>query len=468
MEIAIIIISVVLGLAAIGFIVFLILKQKSAYKPEEQAEEPKKVVYTPKEKPVRTVLTKEQKEEKKQNEHKSKTRRLSELGLKRSHEVNIEEDPNGIEVVGIVYNEKSRVYLFNPKENKLNVGDVVTVLDQSNTKRTVPVVLSNTKVNDEIIIKPFKDILEVVYKTDKKASDYKVEEKKETVTEDNPVEEPVEEAKEEKEPEPEEEVKEAEPEVVEEKAEEPVEEIPVEGPKVEEEPQEAEEPAETEKEVQEEPEEEDQDDSEDEALEQEEEETTDTSESQTSGSVSVEYDEVTKQYKIIKIKRTYECKLSLLSEEVKEYYDNVRNKLLSYDIKYSKTKTCEKFRFNKENIAILKVVGKQVGLYLALDPKELEESKYKGKDLSEKATYKATPFQYKFKTARKAQWANELVEMLAGKLNLEGNPKYKEEAFAKTYKAMTEEELIAKGYMTKTETITNEPPKGFHKVVEIK
>lgn len=490
MEVAIIVITVVLALAAIGFIAFIIYKNVNARK-EKKKEEPKKFVYTPKEKPVKPILTKEQKEEKKQNEHKSRTKKLSELGLKKANEFKLEENPNGVEVVGIIYNEKSRVYLFNPKEYKLNAGDVVVVLDQSNTKRTVPVVVPNTKVSEGIIVQPFKDILEVVYQTNEQpapaveettAEEPAEEETKEEtpVVEEEPVEEKVEE------PQEEEKAEESAEEPVQEEtpAEEPAEEVkeePVAEPEhvVEEEPQKedepqpeeapAEEPTSVVEETQaEEPEEEADDEDESEDDDSDEDTSDDKSEASGTGSVSVEYDEALKQYKVIKIKRTYECKISMLQDDVKEYYDNVRNKLLSYNVKYSKTKSCEKFRFNKNNIAILKIAGKQVAIYLALDPKELAESKYKGKDVSEKKAYASTPFQYKFKTARKTQWAIELVEMLASKLQLEANPKFKEEAYAKNYPYMTDEELIEKGYMTKTETITNEPPKGFHKVEEIK
>lgn len=490
MEIAVIIITSLLAVGLIAFIVLLILHRRK-YKEAKKAEENKPKPAPKKEKPVKVELTLEQKEEKKKKEHSSKVSRLSEMGLRRSNEFNIEENPSGVEAVGIVYNEKSRMYLFNPKEFKLNAGDVVIVLDQTDVKRTVPVVMGNKKVNEGIIVQPFKDILEVVYQTNEKASDYKTEEVK-------PVEEEAEQAKEVQEEQPVEENIEEIP--VEESLEEVQEEQPVEEPQEEvveespaEEPQEeekTEEPApEPQEEVQEEKEPEpqpepeaepepvveepadeeddDTDDSEDEALESDDESNDDSSQ-QATGNVSVEFDATTKQYRVIRIKRTYECKLSTLQDDVKEYYDNVRNKLLSYKVKYSKTKTSEKFRFNKENIAILKVVGKQVGLYLALDPKELENSKYKGKDLSEKKSYSATPFQYKFKTNRKAVWAIELVEMLANKYNLELNEKHKDEEFAKAFPQMTEEELIAKGYMTKTETITNEPPKGFVKVVEEK
>ena len=498
MEVAIIVISVVLGLAALGFIAFIIYKNVSA-KKEDKKEEPKKFVFTPKEKPVKPVLTPEQKEEKKQNEHKSKTRKLSDLGLRKANEFKLEEDPNGVEVVGIIYSEKSRVYLFNPLDYKLSAGDVVVVLDQSNTKRTVPVVVPNTKVNEEIIVQPFKDILEVVYQTNEKPApapvveepkeetpvEEPVEEKAEEVVEEAPVEEPVQEESAQEKAQPEEqpeEVKEepvAEPEpepVVEETKEEESQEEPqpVEEPKeeepVQEEPvQEEEKAEESAPVVAEEPQEEEAEDENDSDEDESDEETADDkSEGASAGSVSVEYDEALKQYRVIKIKRTYECKIAMLADDVKEYYDNVRNKLLSYNVKYSKTKSCEKFRFNKNNVAILKVAGKQACVYLALDPNELAESKYKGKDVSEKKAYASTPFQYKFKTGRKAIWAAELVDMLATKLGLEANPKFKEEAYAKNYPHMTDEELIEKGYMTKTETITNEPPKGFHKVEEIK
>ncbi len=494
MEIAIIIISSLLAVGLIVFIVLLILHRRK-YKEAKKVEENKPKPAPKKEKPVKVELTPEQKEEKKKKEHSSKVSRLSEMGLRRSNEFNTEEDSSGVEAVGIVYNEKSRMYLFNPKEFKLNAGDVVIVLDQTDVKRTVPVVMGNKKVNEGIIVQPFKDILEVVYQTNEKASDYKTEEVKPVEEEAEPAEEvqeeetepveeniekaPVEEPTQEK---PVEEAPADEPqeEPTEEPQEEVVEEAPAQEPqeedKTEEPVEEAQEEVQEEKEPEPQPEpepepadeeEDDTDDSADEA-EESDDESTDDSSQQATGNVSVEFDATTKQYRVIRIKRTYECKLSALQDDVKEYYDNVRNKLLSYKVKYSKTKTSEKFRFNKENIAILKVVGKQVGLYLALDPKELENSKYKGKDLSEKKSYSATPFQYKFKTNRKAVWAIELVEMLANKYNLELNEKHKDEEFAKAFPQMTEEELIAKGYMTKTETITNEPPKGFLKVVEEK
>ena len=80
------------------------------------------------------------------------------MGIAKASEVSVNEDSNGTLVVGIVFNEKSKVYLFNPKDFKLNIGDVVVVKDLSDTRRTVPVVLGNTYVRSEDIVQPYLGI----------------------------------------------------------------------------------------------------------------------------------------------------------------------------------------------------------------------------------------------------------------------------------------------------------------------
>ena len=198
------------------------------------------------------------------------------------------------------------------------------------------------------------------------------------------------------------------------------------------------------------------------------EETSDNKEALVSKDDVVEFDEATKKYKVTKIKKTYEAKMCSLSDEVKELYSDVKNALLSYGLQLTSTKTAEKFRIKRNYYAQLKICGKQIRLYLALDSKEYAESKYKGKDLSDKKAYVATPFLYKFKTARKAKWALELVDALALKESLTKLDNYEPKNFKNDYPNLTEEELIEKGYIVKTVTITDKAPKGFHKVEEIK
>ncbi|MBQ9519948.1 MAG: hypothetical protein IJR67_00535 [Acholeplasmatales bacterium] len=483
--------SIVIIAVTVGVIIYFVGKARKK-RAEEEAKNKKTYVYTPK--PKKPQITEEERKEKKANAHNRKLLELSNLGKIESSKYKVESNGGDIEAVGIIYNKNSKSYLFNPNGLKLNVGDVVKVKDQNDNIRTVVVVIANQLFKDEDIVKPFKEILEVVYKAD--SSKVVVEEKKL-----EPVEEPKEEAKPE-EINPEEEVQE-EPVVEESEAIKPQEEEKVEEaqaeprPEVKEEPQpeetqpveevkeeakpeeeaspvEKEKPAEP---VQEEPQEEDKpeeseadeeaedDDSDDDS--DEEESPKEETQSQSNASSEVEYDEATKQYKITKIKKTYECKLCQLPDDSKNAYDLIKNQLLSYGLKLSKTKSAEKFKVKKDVLAVVKVSGKQIALYLALEPAKFEGSKYKGKDMSEKKAYEKTPFLYKAKTERKTKWALELIDELAKAKELTKNPDYKNEDFKKDIPAYTEEELIEKGYMTKTVTISNEAPNGFHKVEEI-
>ena len=147
------------------------------------------------------------------------------MGKEVSLNVNVEEDKSGRLAVGIVYNEKSKVYMFGPKDFNLNVGDVVTVKDASDVLRTVPVVMPNKMISNSLIVEPFKDIEDVLYRADGTMPQKKeepapepVEEVKEEVVEETPVEEPVQEEAPVEEPVQEEPVQEEAP------AEEPVEE----------------------------------------------------------------------------------------------------------------------------------------------------------------------------------------------------------------------------------------------------
>ena len=321
--------SIVIIAVTVGVIIYFVGKARKK-RAEEEAKNKKTYVYTPK--PKKPQITEEERKEKKANAHNRKLLELSNLGKIESSKYKVESNGGDIEAVGIIYNKNSKSYLFNPNGLKLNVGDVVKVKDQNDNIRTVVVVIANQLFKDEDIVKPFKEILEVVYKAD--SSKVVVEEKKL-----EPVEEPKEEAKPE-EINPEEEVQE-EPVVEESEAIKPQEEEKVEEaqaeprPEVKEEPQpeetqpveevkeeakpeeeaspvEKEKPAEP---VQEEPQEEDKpeeseadeeaedDDSDDDS--DEEESPKEETQSQSNASSEVEYDEATKQYKITKIKKTY-------------------------------------------------------------------------------------------------------------------------------------------------------------------
>ena len=503
--------SIVIIAVTAGVIIYFVGKARKK-REEEEAKNKKTYVYTPK--PKKPQITEEERKEKKANARNKKLYELSIRGKAQAHRFKLESNDGDIEAVGIIYNKNGKAYLFNPNGLKLKVGDVVKVKDQNDNIRTVVVVIANHLFKDEDIVKPFKEILELVYEADNTVvlvgpQEATEEELREIEENERSYEEYLERQQAEIERQEQEALK---------SQEEADEEAPVGEEedsslgdfisdenavnpyentakmKLREETDKAlselteteerelrsrfgltDEPQRTiEEEKVEEAQVEPQPEADEEALDDdsdddsdEEESPKEETQSQADASSEVEYDEATKQYKITKIKKTYECKLCQLPDDSKNAYDLIKNQLLSYGLKLSKTKSAEKFKVKKDVLAVVKVSGKQIALYLALEPAKFEGSKYKGKDMSEKKAYEKTPFLYKAKTERKTKWALELIDELAKAKELTKNPDYKNEDFKKDIPAYTEEELIEKGYMTKTVTISNEAPNGFHKVEEI-
>ena len=166
-----VIIGVVIIVSAVAiFIVNYYTKRK---KDEEKADA--KSTKPGKEEPVKVseeekkAIKEEKAKAREENEKHEANRRikaLSELAIERRNDYFVAEDPNGVEAVGIIFNKKSKVYMFGPKGYKLNVGDVVIVKDFSGVERQVPVVVPNRMVNEVDLVQPFKDIEAIVYQTD--------------------------------------------------------------------------------------------------------------------------------------------------------------------------------------------------------------------------------------------------------------------------------------------------------------
>ena len=87
---------------------------------------------------------------------------FTKLAFAEYHKFNLEEDPNGIEVVGVIFDKKSKLYLFDPKGEKFKVGDVVEIRNYQDILRKVAVVVPNIKVSESRIQKPFRPIENVV------------------------------------------------------------------------------------------------------------------------------------------------------------------------------------------------------------------------------------------------------------------------------------------------------------------
>ncbi len=112
-----------------------------------------------------------------------------------------------------------------------------------------------------------------------------------------------------------------------------------------------------------------------------------------------------------RIRLTFEEKTTLASNEVKNYYNEVKNYLLMYRAHARLSKKCESFRY-KGLLAKVAFAGKTLKVNLAIDPKTLEGTKYHFKDRSDKKQYQLVPTQIKIKSDRGLKYFKELVDMM--------------------------------------------------------
>lgn len=112
-----------------------------------------------------------------------------------------------------------------------------------------------------------------------------------------------------------------------------------------------------------------------------------------------------------RIRLTFEEKTTLASDEVKNYYNEVKNYLIMYRAHARLSKKCESFRY-KGLLAKVAFAGKTLKVNLAIDPKTLEGTKYHFKDRSDKKQYQLVPTQIKIKSDRGLKYFKELVDLM--------------------------------------------------------
>jgi len=134
------------------------------------------------------------------------------------------------------------------------------------------------------------------------------------------------------------------------------------------------------------------------------------------------------RYIIIKYNKSFTAKLIQSDAEVKNYYSAIKNELLSYTgIKTRMSWKGESFYSGRQTYAKLCIRGKCVCLFLALNPKNYEDTKYKVDDMTEIAAYEKIPCLYRIKNDRRLKFSAELIE--SAMQGREKNPDYAETGF---------------------------------------
>ncbi len=150
------------------------------------------------------------------------------------------------------------------------------------------------------------------------------------------------------------------------------------------------------------------------------------------------------RYIIIKYNKSHTAKLIQSADGVKNYYSQIKNELMSYKGVRSRISwKYESFSVGRATVAKLAVRGKNLSLFLALDPKNYVDTKYIIDDKSEVAAYEKTPLLYRIKNDRRLNYSKELIAVA-----MDGREKtedYKETDYAKEYPYEKIEPLIERG-----------------------
>ncbi len=151
----------------------------------------------------------------------------------------------------------------------------------------------------------------------------------------------------------------------------------------------------------------------------------------------------------IRYDKSFTARLIQSSEKNKDYYTQIKNELIAYGAKPRISWRQESFRVGRKTVAMMRMRGKTLYLYLALNPADYVGSKYLINDVSEKNKYRDIPCLYRIKNDRRCRYAKELIAAL-------GLERTETEAvnFGADYPYEETEPLVLRGLIKLVETTT--------------
>ena len=157
----------------------------------------------------------------------------------------------------------------------------------------------------------------------------------------------------------------------------------------------------------------------------------------------------------IRFVKSFTAKLVQSPEETKKYYEELKNEVLSYKKTTSRISWhYDSINFGRNQVLKFAIRGKTLGVYLPLNAKEYEDSKYKVEAVESKK-YEEVPCLYRIKNDRRLGYAKDLIAEVAKKLGLE-----KGEEQHEVYSNLPYEEnkpLIARGLIKELKVQVNKP-----------
>lgn len=152
------------------------------------------------------------------------------------------------------------------------------------------------------------------------------------------------------------------------------------------------------------------------------------------------------RYIVIKYSKSFLAKLIQSDDQVKGYYSELKNRLLSFGgVKSRISWKCETFSKGRTTLAKFRLRGKTLSLCLALEPDDFAGTKYRVESLMQVKSYFATPCLYRIKNDRRLGYAKELIDELAKENGLTQNANAVDTDYAAQVPYEETEALIGRG-----------------------
>nr|MBO4517386.1 hypothetical protein [Clostridia bacterium] len=142
------------------------------------------------------------------------------------------------------------------------------------------------------------------------------------------------------------------------------------------------------------------------------------------------------------VQKSFVGKMSQAKKEQKEFYNELKNYLLSFNRVNSRVSWhYDSFNIGRQKAVKIAFRGQTMVAYLALDPKKYQGTKYYPHDMSKKKKFADTPMMVKIKSERGVKFTKELIAVICEGLTPKKN------FVAATYKfpAMSDKKLVENG-----------------------
>ena len=146
----------------------------------------------------------------------------------------------------------------------------------------------------------------------------------------------------------------------------------------------------------------------------------------------------------IKYSRSFTANIIQSDDTVKDYYSELKNHILSYKgVKSRISWKFDSYNRGRDQLFKVKLRGKTICLYCALDPNEFDESKYHHEPIDAKI-FEDVPMLVKIKSGLGLRKAKELVDIVMAKFGIEKDEKAKTVDYVAKYPYEPNEPLIAR------------------------